>query len=448
MRPKSAEPPTHDDLFRARLDQIINMRHELVHLARRIDWQALDDHVASAFAEAGRPAVPSRFILGLLMLKAVYNLSDEQVCEQWIVNPYFQYFTGETFFRHDLPHERTNLTGWRNRLGAERLEALVAESLRIAIDSGALKAEDCHRITVDTTVQPKAVAYPVDARLLLTAICKLGAAARAAGVTLRQSYVRVARRAAIKAGRYAHARQFRRMKRKLDFMRRRLGRVIRDIERKSNPQDRPEALDRALSRATLLLDEQSRTRGRTVFSWHAEEVECIGKGKARTPWEFGVKASVATTNARSPGGMFVLAARALPGKPYDGHTLRGAVADVERITGIPVSHVYVDKGYAGHGLDPSQGDPAVFKSGARRGVAGRIARELRRRPAIEPIIGHMKDDGHLGRCFLKGAEGDAVNVVMSAVGQNLRLLLAWFKAFLRALLQILLGTLAPSLQDA
>jgi len=155
------------------------------------------------------------------------------------------------------------------------------------------------------------------------------------------------------------------------------------------------------------------------------------KGKANAPYEFGVKVSIVTTNRRAPGGQFVLNAKALPGNPYDGHTLKTAIEDTERLTGCSIERAYVDKGYRGHdAADPHH----VFISGQKRGVFGVIKRELRRRSAIEAVIGHMKAEGHLARCYLKGAAGDAANAILTAVGYNLRLVLAWLRMLLRLLL--------------
>jgi IS5 family transposase len=161
------------------------------------------------------------------------------------------------------------------------------------------------------------------------------------------------------------------------------------------------------------------------YSFHAPETECIGKGNASAPYEFGVKVSIVTTNARAPGGQFVLHARALPGNPYDGHTLREVIDQTQKLTGCEIERGYVDKGYRGHDTENPR---RVFISGQKRGVFGVIKRELRRRSAIEPVIGHMKAEGHLGRCYLKGRQGDAANAILSAVGHNFRRILPWFFA--------------------
>ena len=439
MRPKKHKTTGSNDLFRARLDQIINMKHELVLLAGKIDWDWIDGEIAPLYSENGRPGIETRFMIGLLLLKHIYGLSDEGVCERWVHDPYFQFFTGEEFFQHAFPHERSDLSHWRKRFG-DKLELLLAESLRVAHEAGALRSQDLKRVTVDTTVQPKAITFPTDAKLLHAAIKGLNRLARRHGVRLRQSYSRVAKAAAMMAGRYAHAKQFRRHRRQLRILRSRLGRIIRDIRRKIEGQPAlEEAFALPLGRATQIRSQQQRQRGWKLYSFHAPEVECIGKGKASAPYEFGVKASIVTNNRRAPGGLFVLHARALPDNPYDGHTLRDVIDRTETLTGCPIERAYVDRGYRGH---DAQNPRRVFISGQKRGVFGVIKRELRRRSAIEPIIGHLKAEGHLGRCYLKGRAGDAANVILSAVGHNFRRILAWFRELWCLFLFMLWRTLA------
>ena len=427
MRPKQPEKTRHDDLFRARLDQIINMKHALVVLADKIDWRWLDAQLADSFSDNGRPGEPVRFMIGMFLLKHTYSLSDEQVWDRWVHDPYFQYFTGEEFFQHELSHERSGMSHWRKRIG-DKLDILLAESLRLAEDTGALKKSDLARVTVDTTVQPKNITFPTDAKLLEVAIRQLAKLAKSQDVPLRQSYTRVAKRAAMMAGRYAHAKQFKRHNRRLKFLRTRLGRLIRDIGRKIDGDETLEALfSDALMKARQIRSQKQRQRGWKLYSWHASETECIGKGKARMPYEFGVKVSLTTTNKRAKGGQFILHAKALPGNPYDGHTLREVLAETEALTGREIDRVYVDKGYRGHDAPrPNR----VFKSGQKRGVHGQIKKELRRRSAIEAVIGHCKTDGHLDRNFLKGRLGDQINAVMTAVGYNFRLILRWLRYLL------------------
>jgi transposase, IS5 family len=440
MRPKRQQKARHDDLFRARLDQIINMKNELVVLAERIDWAWLDEQLAGSFSDQGRPAEPVRFMIGMFLLKHTFALSDEQVWDRWVTDPYFQYFTGEEFFQHALPHERSGMSHWRKRIG-DQMDILLQESLRIAHDAGALKKSDLARVTIDTTVQPKNVAFPTDAKLLETAIHQLGKLAKEHEVPLRQSYKRVAKTAAMMAGRYAHAKQFKRMNQRIKFLRTRLGRVVRDIRRKIDGNEGlQEAFAIPLGRASQIRKQKQRQRGWKLYSWHAPETECIGKGKAHKPYEFGVKVSLTTTNKRCKGGQFVLHAKALPGNPYDGHTLREVIEETQALTGREIERAYVDKGYRGHDASIPW---RVFKSGQKRGVHGQIKKELRRRSAVEAVIGHCKTDGHLERNFLKGRLGDRINAVMSAVGYNIRLILKWLRKILRQIIVAILAVLNP-----
>lgn len=440
MRPKKMETTRSGDLFRARLDQIINLKQELALLASQIDWDWVDGEIAPLYSDKGRPGLPTRFAIGLLLLKQIYALSDEGVCERWVYDPYFQYFTGEEFFQHEFPHERSDLSHWRKRLGS-KLELLLAESLRVAHKNGALRSKDLARITVDTTVQPKNITFPTDAKLLHAAIKGLNRLANKHGVRLRQSYVRIARHAAMMAGRYAHAKQFNRHRRELRILRTRLGRLIRDIGRKiEGHQDIEAAFALPLVRASQIRSQQQRQHGWKLYSFHAPETECIGKGKASAPYEFGVKVSIVTTNARAPGRQFVLHAKALPGNPYDGHTLRDVIDQTQKLTGRQIERAYVDKGYRGHDTENPR---RVFISGQKRGVFGVIKRELRRRSAIEPVIGHLKAEGHLGRCYLKGRAGDAANAILSAIGYNFRRILAWLRDLLAQILETLLRPFKP-----
>jgi transposase, IS5 family len=431
------------DLFRPSLDAIIDLNHALVRLAQEIDWEFLSARFSSVCSEgSGQPPLPTRLVAGLFILKHMHSLSDEVLCARWLENPYYQHFCGERAFRHELPFDRSSLTRWRQRLGEAHLVALIQESLSVAHRTGALETKDLERVAVDTTVQPKAIAHPTDARLMHRALEKLVALARREGVSLRQSYLRVAKRAAIMVGRYTHAHQFKRARRALKFLRTRLGRVTRDIRRKieGNPilEDRFATL---LDLAVKVRFQDQRRRGRKVYSLHAPEVECIGKGKARTPYEFGCKVSVATPVTRPRGGQFVLHAQALHGNPFDGHTLGAVVAGLEKLTGVETRRIHVDKGYRGHN------HPHKFRvwiSGQVRRVTKTIRREMKRRAAVEPLIGHLKAEHRMDRNHLKGREGDRINAVLAAAGYNFSRLLRWLAALLRALFATLSGSTTAS----
>jgi IS5 family transposase len=259
---------------------------------------------------------------------------------------------------------------------------------------------------------------------------------------LRQSYARLGKFALIQHQRYAHAKQFKRAKRKLKTLRTYLGRVIRDIVRKIEGNSGLEAAFAkllALALARRVREQQQRQRGPKVYSLHAPEVECIGKGKAHRPYEFGVKVSVATTIGHAKGSQFVTHVKSLPGYPYDGHTLATVIPDMEALIGNIIARLLADKGYRGHNAPPDY-KFRVFLSGQKRGVTPRIKRELRRRSAVEPVIGHLKAEHRMGRNYLWFRRGDAANAVLAAAGYNFRRLIRW----LRLLLRLFLNALFPS----
>ena len=435
MRPKERRESGEQDLFRSRLDQIIDLDHALVKLAKAIDWSFLAEKFGAAYTDKpGHPPLPTRLMAGLAILKHSYDLSDEGLCDRWVENPYFQFFCGEEFFQHRLVFDRSSLTRWRQRMGEEKLLALIQESLAVAARTQALRPKDLARVVIDTTVQPKAVMFPTDARLIDRARTRLVRLALKLGVELRQSYRRVGKFALIKHQRYAHAKQFKRAQKALRKLKTYLGRVIRDIGRKTaGNEELRQAFVRPLYLAERVLSQDRRQRGRKVYSLHAPEVECIGKGKAHKPYEFGVKVSVATTVAHSAGGQFVTHAAALPGNPYDGHTLAKVIPAMEALLGNVLDRIVTDAGYRGHNAPPEHRFH-VYTAGQKRGVTETIKRDFKRRAAIEPVIGHLKDDHRMGRNYLAHEAGDATNAVLAAAGYNFRRLIRWLKFMLLRIL--------------
>jgi IS5 family transposase len=440
MRPKEPEGTEDLELFRSRLESIVDARHPLVRLATLIDWRRFDEAFGALYKDGvGRPGLSTRLMVGLHLLKHMDGLSDEAVCARYLDSPYVQLFCGESYFQHRLPLDRSSMTRWRKRIGPERMEELLAESLEAAQRGGAVEEKHLKRVTIDTTVQPKAVTHPTDSKLLHRGIEILGRLARRHGVRLRQSYVRVARRAKVEAARLMHAGRRRQAERQVRRLKTWLGRMVRDVGRKIAGNAAVEAVFAVpLERINRLL-RQRRADKKKLYALHAPEVECLAKGKAHVRFEFGVKVSLATTNARAPGGQFVVGIRALPGNPYDGHTLAAQIEETERLTGVRIERAYVDRGYRGHDADRQR----VFISRQKRGLTPTIRRELRRRSAIEPVIGHTKADGLLGRNFLLGSDGDAINAVLAGVGHNLRLLRRWLERLLALLVSWLVHAPDP-----
>jgi transposase, IS5 family len=433
MKPHS-RAPEQDDLLRPRLVDMIDAHHELVKLAALIDWEFFEREWATFFpSHQGRPATSPRLVAGLMYLQHAFKLSDEAVVARWVENPYYQHFTGEAFFQHRPPIDPSSLTRWRKRIGEEGVEWLLTKTIEAGRASGAVTDKSLKRVAVDTTVMEKTIAHPTDARLYERARALLVGLARKAGIDLRQSYARLAPRLAAQVGRYAHARQFKRMRKALRQLKGYVGRVRRDLRR--HLQDIPEGALRgrvleALWLVGRLLKQTPKSKNK-LYSLHEPEVDCISKGKARIRYEFGTKVSLATTL----DGGFVVGARSFPGSPYDGHTLAPALEQVAILTDQVPDLAVVDRGYRGHGVETTK----VLISGTRRGITPLLAKLLRRRSAIEPEIGHMKTDGRLARCPLKGRIGDAIFAVLCACGHNIRKILA----HLRALWVLLFHLIGP-----
>ena len=436
MKPREPIQSGQRDMFRSRLDQILDMGHEKIILAENIDWQFLSDRMGGVYTDGpGQPPLPNRLMAGLHILKYADDLSDDEVCARWLENPYYQYFCGAEFFCHQLPLDRSSMTRWRQRMGEERLSALLQESLAVAVKTGAAKPSDFTRAVIDTTVAEKDVAFPTDAKLIHKARERLVKQAKRAGIDLRQSYVRLGKRALIQHQRYAHAKQFKRAGRQLRKLKTFLGRTIRDIERKTEGDAALEdVFRRPLWLGQRVMTQKKRDLLPKIYALHAPEVECIGKGKAHKPYEFGVKVSVATTLNRCKGGQFAIHAKALPGRPYDGHTLETVIPEIEELTGATLKRILADAGYRGHNA-PGVYKLRVFTAGQKRRVTPAIKRQMKRRSAVEPVIGHLKNGHRMDRNRLAHAQGDAINPILAAAGYNFRLILKWIR-ILFALIRI------------
>lgn len=419
MRPLTLAPQAPDDPHRVRLASLLSHEHPLYQLAEAIDWTRFDVEFGSLYAEeVGRPGLPMRLMVGLHYLKYLFDESDESVVEKYVENPYWQFFCGRIYFEHELPCHPTSLVKWRRRLGPTGVEKLLTETLSAAKREQALRESEIKRVNVDTTVQEKAVAFPTDARLYHKARRALVRAAQAAGIDLSQTYVRLSRQALARQGRYAHARQMKRARRETKRLRLFLGRVIRDIRRKC-PKPAP-ALRSLLERSERILRQQ-RHDSPKLYSVHAPEVECIAKGKAHKPYEFGCKVAVVTTSKTS----WVVGVEAVHENPYDGATLAPVLSQVERVTTVRPEAAFVDRGFKGAAHHPE--GVAVYVSGRRR-LTRTLRVLLRRRAAIEPVIGHLKQGHRMERNHLLGQEGDRINALLTGCGFNLRKLWRFFHA--------------------
>jgi IS5 family transposase len=444
--------PATDDFFRSRIDHMIDLRHPLAVLASRMPWQEIEARVAQVFSRkgragvampdldlfgeqvqrvavtsnAGRPRVPLRTMIALLYLKHAFNESDEGVVQRWADTPRWQFFSGCAYYEDRPPCDATTLVKFRQLLGEEGVEELLAQTINVAVELKLIKPQELSRVIVDSTVQHKAIAHPTDSRLLETVRVKLVETAKGAGIDLKQTYAKEGQHLNRKAGRYAHARQFKRMKRAIKRQRTIVGRLQREIERKAGAIGAAvrQALAETLNKAARIVTQSGQRKAvdgqRKLYSFHAPEVDCISKGKAKTPYEFGVKVGVASTLK----GNLIVGARAFHGNPYDGHTLNEQLEQaailMQDCQHKPAT-AFVDLGY--RGVDAHNPDVHIVHRGKAKRISEQDRALLKRRQAIEPIIGHLKADHRMDRCHLKGEIGDRLHAVLCTAGYNIRWLL-------------------------
>jgi transposase, IS5 family len=453
-----------DDFFRARLDSMIDMRHPLAVLATRMPWADIEAALAPAFlhkdragkvvdgddlfgptaqvvgagvSARGRQRLPIRLMVALLYLKHAFNLSDEELVQRWSENVVWQFFSGMTHYEPRLPCDATQIGRFRRALGEAGVEELLKSTLDAAVAMKAVRPAEFERVIVDTTVQEKAIAHPVDSRLLEIARHKVARAAQRCGIALKQTFVKEGKLLRRKAGGYAHAKQFKRLKRVLKRQRTILGSLMRDVQRRlerilqgdtAGLMAEHEPTPLALTELRLWLERAERIRTQQrhdknkLYALHAPEVECIGKGKARKPYEFGVKVSMAITHANG----LMVGARSFPGNPYDGHTLAEQMEQTCTLledVGVKPRVAIVDLGFRGLEVDAQLAPVQIIHRGKFKSLSAQQRRWLKRRQAIEPAIGHAKLDHRMDRCWLQGASGDALHAVLCAAGYNIRWLL-------------------------
>lgn len=444
---KAVFPMATTDFFRARLDAMIDLRHPLAVLATRMPWSQIESNLAPVFehrdragrviegsdlygptmtvasagiSPAGRPRLPIRLMVALLYLKHAYNLSDDGVIERWAQDVYFQFFSGQEYFEARFPCDKAQLSRFRKGLGEAGVEELLKTTIEASVAMGAVKKADLERVIVDTTVQEKAIAHPTDSRLLEVARAKIVRLAQRAGIKLKLTHAREATTLRRRAGGYAHARQFKRLKAVLRRQRTILGIVLREVQRKMSalPQAARDKLAHWMALAERIRTQRPKDKNK-LYALHAQEAECISKGKSRKPYEFGVKASIAVTHKQG----LIVGARTFPGNPYDGHTLAEQIEQTTNLLQdlkVKPTTAIVDLGYRGvDHLVPAQ----IIHRGRFKTLSAQQRKWLKRRQAVEPVIGHLKADHRMDRCWLKGSEGDALHTVLCAAGFNLRWLL-------------------------
>ena len=410
MKGKNIKNPQLN-VFRVPLVSIINMEHELVLLAQRIDWEKVEKDFSIYYPELGRPAVPIRKMVGSMLLKQMYNLGDETFVARWIENPYWQYFCGETFFQYDEPYDPSDFVHFRKRIGEEGAQKILKLSISL-FDSSEVNEKE---VLIDTTVQEKNITFPTDSKLHKKIIEGCIKIAELENIKLRQRYTRIVKQLMIDQRFREHPKR----KKKANAAARKLktiaGRLVRDVERKLDDMDRLNFYDERLWLYLLVLG-QKRDDKNKIYSFHSPEVKCISKGKEHKKYEFGNKSSFAITKKSG----IVVGAMAFEENIYDGHAIEPQLAQVEDLLGRLPETALVDRGCKGRKSILGVNIKIPGSGKGKTAYQKRKERErFRRRASIEPIIGHLKQDHRMLRNYLKGVEGDMINTLLAGAAFNM-----------------------------
>jgi len=392
------------------IDQL-DPRNHLLGLAKAIPWQVFEDSSRPLYAASGRPAKPVRLMVGLLILKQLENLSDERVVEIWVQNPYFQAFCGQQRFTWKLPCDPSELTYFLRRIGEDGLRKIFKVSVTLHGD----KAKE-EEVVVDSTVQEKNIIFSTDTKLLTKIVTRCRIMAKLEDVKLRRSCQREVKKLLRTIRFKSKGRKQGDAQRAVPRLRTIAGVLIREMKRKLSP----EALESHQQSLDLndRVQRQQRSDTGKIYSLHEPDVSCISKGKAHKKYEFGAKVSV--TVAKVSG--IIVGALSFPDNPFDGHTLPAVLTQVENVVGQRPTMTICDRGYRGkRKIGTTRIEIPESGKGPKTEHEKRNARErFRRRAAIEPIIGHLKNDHRMLRNYLKGRIGDSVNLFMACAAFNFR----------------------------
>lgn len=401
-------------IFEVALESFIDMNHELVHLSRRIDWSHVESELSVYYCkDNGKPCVPIRKMVGLVLLKNIYNLSDESVCSRWQENPYMQYFTGEKVFQKRPPIDPSDLSKFRKRIGEKGAEVIFGISLMV--NSEEVTSKEMKSVMIDSTVQEKNITFPTDSKLYLKIISKVLDLSRSEHISLRRSYTREVKDLKLKIRFMNHPRRAKEGRKAVKRIRTIARALVNDISRKMD------GWQMTLYGSTLNLYkrviEQERGDKNKIYSLHEPEVECISKGKEHKKYEFGNKSAIAKTSSG-----LIVSAIAFHGNPYDGHTIPDHLDQIKRLTGHVPEEVVTDRGYRGKKMygETRLSIPTSGSPGQSYYLKTKERRKFRNRAGIEPVVGHLKSDHRMSRNYLSGVLGDKINTLMAAAAYNMR----------------------------
>ena len=429
MKPK---PPLKQQqanfLYQDLIDQL-NPKHPLLLLAKKIPWGLFEDEFKLLYAEIGRPAKSIRLMVGLLLLKQLENLSDERVVEAWLQNPYYQSFCGMKHFQWSFPCNPSELVHFRKRIGESGAEKIFQASVLLHGDRALERA-----VVIDTTVQEKNITFPTDDKLRMKVIRRCWNLASTEDIQLRRSY----RRELKKLLRIIRFSKSVRVKSKVTAAKRRLKTIanalLRDITRKL-PEDRRNILWEKLEIYRKAVNQQRKDKNK-IYSLHEPEICCICKGKEHKKYEFGSKAAIAMTKT----DCIIVGAKSFRNE-YDGDTLQGVLSHVSAVRGASPEKAFCDRGFRGRKTEGCTAIiiPQVPSRKKTKYSKRKDRRDFGRRSAIEPVIGHVKNDFRLARNYLKGTIGDAINLLLAVAAFNFR---KWMRAVIQKMFFVICSLLA------
>jgi len=401
-------------LFNTPLKEMLNPKNGLYQLAEMISWEEFEKEFEVHYAKNfGRPSKPIRLMVSLLILKQLSSLGDETVVEQWLQNPYWQYFSGENVFQWKFPVEPSDLVHFRKRIGIKGVEKILEVSIKLHGKSS--KEKD---VVVDTTVQEKNITFPTDVKLHKKIIDQCNKISKREGIEIRQSYKRTVKKLLLKQRFRNHPKNKKKALSAGRKMRTIAGRLVRELRRKMTRNQIKKYEDKLKLFETVL--KQKKEDKNKIYSLHEPEVYCISKGKEHKRYEFGTKASLVITKN---SGIVIGALNVK--NDYDGHTLETVLAQSERLRDKKIKKAIVDRGYRGVTKigETEIHSPKKPKKDQSYSETQRKQKDFRRRASIEPIISHLKTDFLLSKNFLKGETGDSINLILSGAAFNLRKLI-------------------------
>jgi IS5 family transposase len=399
------------EMFKTVLTSFIHPEHDLCLLAKQIDWDNLEKEFAPLYGKVGRPSIPIRTIVGLLLLKQMYDLGDETVVARYLENPYWQHFCGEVYFQYKLPFDPSDFVHFRHRIGPEGMKKIFKQSIDL-FDKDFIRRE-VKEVRVDTTVQEKNITFPTDRKLTEKVIEHCKRIAKKEDVKLKRTYTREIRKLKYQLRFARKPKNLKKHKRAQQKLHRIAFKIYHDLVTQLNPipksyMERLDVLYRVLT--------QQREDSNKIYSIHEPEVLCIAKGKEHKPYEFGNKSSFAYT--RKSG--IIVGAMAVEGNIYDGHTLKPQLEQVKDLTGGNIKKAIVDRGYRIKGnigsIDIVM--PKILKKESYYLKKQREAR-CRSRAGIEGLISHLKHNNRMLRNYLKGTAGDKTNTLLAAAAYNM-----------------------------